>query len=137
MVLSKRRMRKRIINDKLYSESILSQKDIDLITFKDLFEASSGGDCLANTEMEYCAKSFAMAVRNVVISVEPDCIYVQGDFGKGNIVFRKEVLKQLSGIAIIGDRYNNSLFYDEKDVKKQEVYGAAYLMLMEYIDMLN
>lgn len=133
-IISRERMRKRLAEDGLYRESILSKKNIDDIEYEDLFAASQQGDKLAQKEVCYCAKMFSAVVRNVILSVEPDCIYVQGDFGKADDLFKAEVLSQLEGMVIIGNRYADSIYYDDNPVKCQEIHGAAYLMLLEYID---
>lgn len=134
-IVCRKRMRERLIQQKeLYEKSCLAETPIEQVTYEQIFQGSAKGDRLCRRESVYCAGIYAVAIRSMILSIEPDYLFFQGDFGKADKAFQQELLNRLSEFKYIGNHYSMRIGYDAADLVEQERIGAAYLMIQEYME---
>lgn len=133
-MVNRKRMRERLAtqND-LYKKSILANIPVESVTFAQLFEGSGQGDLLCRRESCYFARMFAIALRNLVLAIDPEFVVFQGDFGLADEVFRQELLNKLFEFKYLDPEHNISIRYDSCDLSEEETLGATYQLICHYL----
>lgn len=118
-----------------YAQSVLKDVKIEEMTFKKLFEGSREGDELCRGEVRYFAEMFAAAIRSILLTVQPDYIVIQGDFGWADDVFKTTLtdrIDEFKYLSILSQRYE--IVYDKKELVDEEITGCAYMLITDVIE---
>ena len=133
-MVSRNRMRERLTAQaEMYAKSCLSKTPVAQISFAQLFEGSANGDELCRSEVLYYAHMYAIALHNIILTVDPTNVVFQGDFGVADEAFRQKLLENLHEFKYTGNHHEIQIDYDCKDLTEQETIGATYLLITDYL----
>lgn len=102
-VVSPRRMlariRKRLAE---YPDSGLLANRVAPVAFKDVADAADAGDALAREEMQRSARFFAIGIRNVMQTFDPELVLIQGEYAGAGEYFLDEVRAGVPRTSLLG-----------------------------------
>lgn len=133
-MVGRKRMRERLYaRPEEYAQSCLAELPVEEVTFEQLFAGSAKGDKFCREESRYFAQMFAVAVRALILTVGPRVIVFQGDYGKADDVFRRELVNRIFEFKYLEPQHDIELYYDENDLSMEETIGATYKMVSTFL----
>ncbi|MBC5581724.1 ROK family protein [Anaerofilum sp. BX8] len=133
-MVSSGRMRERLAaQEEEYRKSCLKEIPVAEMTFEKLFEGSAKGDVLCRRESRYYAQIFSIAIRGLIVSVAPEYVVFQGNFGKADEVFRRELLNKVFEFKYMDRQEKIEFVYDDRDLSMEETVGATYQMINNFL----
>lgn len=131
--VSRERLRRRLAaQPEEYAASVLGQQDVETVTYRDIFRGAAMGDRLCQQESRRSADHFAVAVKNLILTLSPDYIVFQGEFGAADTVFRRELQSQIEVMKMLRS-YKGEICYDPHPLNEEEALGNSYWMLREFV----
>ncbi|MBQ6554027.1 MAG: ROK family transcriptional regulator, partial [Firmicutes bacterium] len=110
------RLYSKIVNNKAYESSVLYSYGSSL-TLADIFRAADRDtDLLAMEMVEYVAKYFAMAIKNIMINIDPELIIIQGIYADAGKYFHHMLQKNLSRFKYFPSSGGVDITYDNREV---------------------
>ena len=94
------------------------------LTVPRIFEASAGGDGLAMALSGYLAEKFALALRNVSLSFDPDVVVFQGDYANADRHFRDTLRGCIGQLQYFPPEGPFELRFDDRDLAEMDAEGA-------------
>ncbi|MBT9775348.1 ROK family protein [Clostridium sp. MCC353] len=129
-MVSEERMVKRV---HLYPErlenSILGS--LEEIHIREILRAANQGDEYACGIVDEAAGYFAIALRNIILTVDPEIIVIQGRYSAGGEYFRRKIEEKLYNPAYFPNTSDWSILYDEKNIWKLAEIGLSAAMAEE------
>ena len=104
-------------------------KKIDNIRLNDILVAANHGDSYAREITDQAAWYFAMAFRNIILTIDPEVIVIQGRYSAGGFYFLKKVKEYLYNQAYFPETSDWTFLYDERDIWKLAETGLAATMV--------
>ena len=115
-----------------YEISFLKDIAIEELTYQDIFRGSEAGDRLCQQESKRSAAYFAIAVKNIILTIGPDYIVFQGEFGNADLIFQKELQNQIESMKMMKS-YKGEILYDRYSLNEEEALGNSYRMIQEFL----
>lgn len=111
-----------------YQQSCFAGRAVQQITLADLFTASRQKDALAREVVDYLASMFALALRNISLTFDPDLVLFQGNYASSDAYFRAQVQKHLLQFQYFPKSGPFEIKYDARPLFDLDVIGSvAYL----------
>lgn len=107
--------------------SILENKEN--IQLKDILQAANTGDIYAQKITNQAAWYFAMAFRNIILTVDPEVIIIQGIYASGGTYFLKKIKEYLYNQAYFPKTSDWTFLYDERNIWQLAKTGLAATMV--------
>lgn len=123
MVSEERMIRRLKESPKRLAGSILG--GLNEIHLKDILEAANQGDSYACEIVDEAAGYFAIALRNIILTVDPEIIIIQGRYSTGGEYFRKKISEYLYNPAYFPNPSDWTFLYDEKNIWKLAEIGLS------------
>lgn len=101
----------------------------------DIFTASSLGDSLARELVDYLAKTFAMALRNISLVFDPDMIYFQGDYASADEFFDQQLRRYLQEFRYYPAEKPFDILYDHRPLDQLDALGSCTALTDLYFGM--
>lgn len=117
-------------NKEQYPNSPLFHVPAGKITIPTIFFFSQQEDPLSQIIVEYLARHFAVALRNVAIAFDPDFVVFLGDYTCANSYFDLQLQKNLMAFRYFHAEKPFETVYDVRHPVEMGIYGT-YLMLVE------
>lgn len=121
------RLRKIAANDPPPEQSLLHGVAVDSLTLKMLFDASRLGDEYARGYVEHLAGCFAVMLRNVALSFNPEAVIFVGDYAAADGYFEKCLTDQLSVFRYLPAR-PFEIGYDTRELAMLDALGGAIML---------
>ncbi len=103
-----------------YPDSILLQC-ADLPVYQDIFDAASAGDPLGKYCEEYLAKNIAIALKNIAVTFDPDCVVFNGSGFRGSESFIRMLYSHLHFNGLCpGISRPFEIFFDHSDLVERD-----------------
>ena len=112
--------------------SSLLQSDPEQITIPQVFAASSQEDPLARYLVDYLARAFAAALRNISLVFDPDLIVFQGDYAWADPYFDKRQRGILREIQYIPPERPYEIHYDKRPLSEMDLLGSYTALTRRY-----
>ena len=126
-MVSEERMVKRVNwNPERLSGSVLAR--CGEIHIRDILKAANQGDDYACGIVDEAAGYFAIALRNIILTADPEIIVIQGRYSAGGEYFRRKIEEKLYNPAYFPNTSDWSFLYDEKDIWKLAEIGLSAAM---------
>ena len=106
-------------------------KFLENVRLKDILAEANRGDRYACELADGAARYFAMAFRNVILTVDPEVIVIQGRYSAGGDYFRARLKEHLYNQAYFPETSDWTFLYDERDIWKMAEVGMAAAMADE------
>lgn len=126
MVSEERMVKRAKESQERLSRSILGK--CEELHLKDILEAANRGDSYACEIVDEAAGYFAIAFRNIILTVDPEIIVMQGRYSAGGEYFRRKIAESLYNPAYFPDTSNWSFLYDETSIWKLAETGLSAAM---------
>lgn len=107
-----------------YKDSALFKLDHE-IGMKDIFENADKGDELAVYIVQYLARIFAVAIKNICAVSDPAVITVQGVYSDPGELFRSEVEKHLKTFKFFPENICECIRYSKGDLCHKVLVGLS------------
>lgn len=134
-MVSEERMLKRMHQEpERLNTSILGE--INEIRLGHILEAANQGDEYACTLTEEAARYFAMALRNIILTIDPDIIVIQGRYASGGPYFLDKIKEHLYNQTYFPKTSDWLFLYDERDTWSLVEVGLAATMADELLQDL-
>lgn len=128
------RLYSRIINHRAYERSVLYRHGSNL-TLDDIFNAADNdADFLAMEIVEYITKYFGMAIRNIMINIDPEFIIIQGMYADAGKYFDHTLKKNLNRFKYLPQNDSVKIFYDNREVWHLAVLGTSMCMIERFMN---
>lgn len=98
------------------------------IRLRNILEAADQGDVYAREIVDEAAGYFAIAFRNIILTVDPEIIVIQGRYSAGGEYFRRKISEYLYNPAYFPNTSDWSFLYDEEDIWKLAEIGLSAAM---------
>lgn len=115
-----------------YPDSLLNSFSIDELNVSTVFSASTLGDAFAQKISTRLARFFAMALRNVALSFDPEVVVFQGDFSAADELFRETIYQDLGSFLYYPSRNPFNLYFDQRPIQELNIRGS-YTMLLDHL----
>lgn len=109
-------------------------ENMENIRLKDILQAANEGDGYAQKITDQAAWYFAMAFRNVILTVDPEVIIIQGRYSAGGTYFLKKIKEYLYNQAYFPKTSEWTFLYDERDIWQLAKTGLAATMADELFE---
>lgn len=127
------RLYSRVINSRGYEMSALYSYGSSL-TISDIFRAADkDADMLAMEMVEYMAKYFAMAIKNIMINIDPELIIIQGVYADAGKYFHHMLQKNLGRFKYLPKDGGVEIVYDNREVWHLAVLGTSMCMIDRFM----
>lgn len=131
-MVSEEQMLKRMHSDAdCLATSILGEKSA--VRLQDILEAANQGDSFARKLAEEAARYFAMAFRNIILTIDPEVIIIQGRYASGGAYFLDKIKEFLYNQAYFPKTSDWVFLYDEREIWKLAEIGLASAMADELL----
>ena len=128
------RIYNRVINSRKYEQSVLFRYGTGL-TMENIFNAAENDkDELAMEMMRYVAKYFGMALKNIIINIDPELIIIQGVYASAGEYFHKEPLKNLSNFKYMPRSNPTEIIYDNREIWRMAVTGISMCLVDRFME---
>ncbi len=104
------------------------------LTVPQIFAASSRGDSLARALVEYMAKTFAIALRNVSLVFDPEIVVFQGDYAHADAHFEGILCKHIREFQYFPDAGPFELRFDRRDLREMDTQGSFTALSLRYFN---
>lgn len=108
--------------DKLH-KSVLNGKE--KLSLADVFDAANEEDVYAQELTEYVARYFAIAIRNIILTADPDTIVLQGIYANAGDYFEKRLMELLSDGSYFPDLTKWDFIFDTEDIWELARIGVS------------
>lgn len=105
---------------------------IGSVTLPQVFEASGAGDGLARKLVDYLARCFATALRNVSLVFDPDLIVFQGDYAYADELFRQRLGQYIRTFQYFPAGGPFQVRYDRRDLTDMDTRGSYIALASRY-----
>ena len=112
--------------------SSLLQSDPEQITIPQVFAASSQEDPLARYLVDYLARAFAAALRNISLVFDPDLIVFQGDYAWADPYFDQRLRGILREFQYYPPEGPFEIHYDQRPLAEMDVLGSYTALTRRY-----
>ena len=112
--------------------SSLLQSDPEQITIPQVFAASSQEDPLARYLVDYLARAFAAALRNISLVFDPDLIVFQGDYAWADPYFDQRLRGILREFQYFPPEGPFEIHYDQRPLAEMDVLGSYTALTRRY-----
>lgn len=131
-LVSEGRMR-RLVERKLadYPQSALGTRP-QQVTIAEIFRCSQEGDPLARELVNYLARVFATALRNISLVFDPDQIVFQGDYAQADSFFDRRLREYLGEFQYAPDPFE--IRYDRRPLAEMDALGSYIALTERYFD---
>lgn len=131
-LVSEGRMRK-LVERKLadYPQSALGTRP-QQVTIAEIFRCSQEGDPLARELVNYLARVFATALRNISLVFDPDQIVFQGDYAQADSFFDRRLREYLGEFQYAPDPFE--IRYDRRPLAEMDALGSYIALTERYFD---
>ena len=131
-LVSEGRMR-RLVERKLadYPHSALGTRP-QQVTIAEIFRCSQEGDPLARELVNYLARVFATALRNISLVFDPDQIVFQGDYAQADSFFDRRLREYLGEFQYAPDPFE--IRYDRRPLAEMDALGSYIALTERYFD---
>ena len=131
-LVSEGRMR-RLVERKLadYPQSALGTRP-QQVTITEIFRCSQEGDPLARELVNYLARVFATALRNISLVFDPDQIVFQGDYAQADSFFDRRLREYLGEFQYAPDPFE--IRYDRRPLAEMDALGSYIALTERYFD---
>lgn len=109
----------------------LAQKGLNV---PDIFRASNQNDPLANELVTYLASCFAVVLRNVSLTFDPECVILQGDYANANSLFLETLRKHLHVFRYYPNKDPFRIVCEPRSLDELNDYGAYIALLRNCLD---
>lgn len=101
-------------------------------TVPEIFRCSREGDPLARKLVDYLARVFAMALRNISLVFDPDRIVFQGDYAHADGYFDQQLRVYLSEFQYYPGPFE--IRYDQRPLAQMDALGSYIALVERYFD---
>lgn len=101
------------------------------ITLRQILKAAEEGDSYSRELTDRAARRFSQAIRNVILTIDPEVIVIQGNYSAGKGYFHKKMIEYLHNESYFPDLSAWEFLYDERDVLELARIGMAAAMAEE------
>ncbi|MCI8524773.1 MAG: ROK family protein [Oscillospiraceae bacterium] len=112
-----------------HPESLLNSLSIPELTVETLFSVCGHGDAFARELVSLLAKYFAMAMRNLTLSFDPDVVVLQGEYAAACDFFCEQFHQYLHQFQYYPERGSFTLQLDRRPIQELNVRGGYTLLL--------
>lgn len=126
MVAEERILREMRADPERLAGSVLGRKPE--ITLREILQAAEEGDAYSRELTDQAARRFALAIRNVILTIDPEVIVIQGNYAAGKGYFHKKMTEYLYNQAYFPDVSAWEFLYDERNVLDLARTGMAAAM---------
>lgn len=120
-----RRIRKRIREMEADPSSALAGMDPEQITTEMLFSLANSGDPAARKQVEYLADCFAVALRNVSVTFDPEQVYFIGEYANAGSCFDERLKEKLKEFKYYGSGEPIETFYEQLTMLEMNQVGVT------------
>lgn len=132
-LVSPDRLYNKIVNHRQYEQSVLYRYGSSL-TVTNIFNAANNDrDFLALEIVEYIAKYFSMAIKNIIINIDPEIIIIQGTYAAAGSYFHKLLLKNLKCFKYMPKNDCVDIRYDNREVWHLAVTGISLCIIEKFM----
>ena len=123
----------RLVERKLadYPQSALGTRP-QQVTIAEIFRCSQEGDPLARELVNYLARVFATALRNISLVFDPDQIVFQGDYAQADSFFDRRLREYLGEFQYAPDPFE--IRYDRRPLAEMDALGSYIALTERYFD---
>ena len=115
-----------------FPQSRLLQIPLEQVGIGDVFTASRGGDPLARSLVEYLARAFAAALRNICLVFDPDLIVFQGDYAYADGHFDRQLRSSLQEFQYFPSEGPFEIRYDRRPLAEMDALGSYTALIRRY-----
>ncbi len=101
------------------------------VTLREILEAAEEGDAYGRELTDKVAWVFSLAIRNVILTIDPEVIVIQGKYSAGKGYFHKKMTEYLYNKSYFPDLSAWEFLYDERNVFELAGIGMAKAMAEE------
>ncbi len=112
--------------------SSLLQGDPGQVTIPQVFAASCEEDPLARHLVDYLARAFATALRNISLVFDPDLIVFQGDYAYADPYFDRQLREILQEFQYFPPDGPFEIHYDRRPLAEMDVLGSYTALTRRY-----
>ncbi|MBN1551318.1 ROK family protein [bacterium] len=116
-----------------FPESPLNQIDPEQISFHDIFEGSRKGDVLCRHIIEFLAKWFGLAMRNIDLTIDPTMIIFFGGFSYADDFFDRKLHEVLNDFHYYPKTDKCKFVYDKRNCFELETIGSAQSLVESFL----
>lgn len=128
------RLYNRVINSPNYEQSVLYRYGTAL-TMDNIFNAAENDrDELAMDTVRYIAKYFSMALKNIIINIDPEIIIIQGTYASAGVYFHKQLLKNLGTFKYMPRENSVEITYDNREIWHLAVMGISMCLVDRFMN---
>lgn len=102
----------------------------DVITM--LAQQADAGDALALEVTANMAYFMSIALKNIMLNIDPDCIIFQGCHTRNGEAYKKALAGYLAKFKYFPDDICDEIVYDTREVNELAVKGIGYTLLERY-----
>ena len=126
---------RRLVERKLadYPQSALGTRP-QQVTIAEIFRCSQEGDPLARELVNYLARVFATALRNISLVFDPDQIVFQGDYAHADGYFDQQLRVYLSEFQYYPAGGPFEIRYDQRPLPEMDALGSYTALAERYFD---
>lgn len=117
----------------MYPDSMLQTIPVSAITVETIFDMSERGDELARKIDAELAQHFAVALRNISLNFDQECVVIQGIFSNADDYFKQQLNEKLMEFHYYFDNTPFEIQYDTRPIYKLDQMGAYAYMLDSYL----
>ena len=117
----------------MYPDSMLQTIPASAITVETIFDMSERGDELARKIDAELAQHFAVALRNISLNFDQECVVIQGIFSNADDYFKQQLNEKLMEFHYYFDNTPFEIQYDTRPIYKLDQMGAYAYMLDSYL----
>ena len=129
MVSEERILREMRAEPKRLADSVLGRRTG--ITLQQILQAAEEGDAYSRELTDRAAWRFSLAIRNVILTIDPEVIVIQGNYSVGKGYFHKKMTEYLYNESYFPDLSAWEFLYDERNVLDLARIGLAAAMAEE------
>ncbi|MCI9105917.1 MAG: ROK family protein [Lachnospiraceae bacterium] len=96
-----------------------------------ILQAAEEGDAYCRELTDRAAWRFSLAIRNVILTIDPEVIVIQGNYSVGKGYFHKKMTEYLYNESYFPDLSAWEFLYDERNVLDLARIGLAAAMAEE------
>lgn len=127
------RLYNKIVNHPYYERSVLYRYGSNL-KMENIFNAANNDmDALAREMVDYVAKYFSVALKNIIINIDPEIIIIQGVYADAGEYFHKLLLKNLGSFKYLPKNNNVDIIYDNREVWHLAVMGISLCIIEKFM----
>ena len=128
------RLYNKAVNSPNYEQSVLYRYGAGL-TMEHIFNAAENDrDELAMEMVRYVAKYFSMALKNIIINIDPELIIIQGTYASAGVYFHQQLIKNLGTFKYMPRENSVEITYDNREIWHLAVTGISMCLVDRFMD---